>query len=247
MSPPTQPLLRGSGIVIALLLVGLIFYPGAFASPYVTAQDGPQYAHTIIPESSPTYEGYTSEYDPEVYHYDALSPVAQDLFDRTRAADPRPQYNDERRYIPAVCRGFMLVCDTYHHDELPDEFTYGTELSPEETLQFVETDDERYLLQTGWDSHGTLFAFPFRFVIALLTMLPLAVAVAGTAVRSEDSRIVASAAGGGAAVIVLGLLAPYLEMYGLIPARPIGLFSVVAVWLVLLATGVYRAYQSPVG
>lgn len=246
MSPLPYRVRRGFGIVIAILLVGLIFYPGALASPYITAQDGPQYAHTIIPESSPMYEEYTSEYELETYRYDELSPVARELFDRTRAADPRPQYNDERRYIPDVCRDFVLVCDAYSQNELPGEFTYGTELSTEATLQFIEA-DERYLFQTGYTSHATLFAFPFRFFMAVLVMLPLAIGVAVTAVKSENARILAGTVGGGVVVAVLSLLAPYLEMYGIVSARLIGVLVLAGVWLVLLAIGGYKLSQSIFG
>ena len=243
MSPSSRRLVRISGIFIAVLLIALAFYPGTLATPYVTAQDSPRYAHTILPESSPIYEEYTDKYDPEVYRYDELSPVAQELFDRTRAAEPRPQYNGNRRYVPDVCGEFMLVCDGYAQDELPEEFTYGTELPPEETLAFVEDGDDRYLLQTGYTDHVTLFAIPFRLFIAWLTMFPLAAFVIVVAFTAESDRVLAGTIGAGALVAILSFLTPYLQMNGLGSAWTIRYLLLGSVWSTLLVAGGYKLSQ----
>lgn len=241
MFPTSHRLLRVSGIVVAVLLLGLAVYPGTFTSPYVTGEDTPRYAHTIVPESSSQYEEVTSEHDPEIYQYDDLSPTAQELFDRTRAAEPRR--NGERRYIPDVCREFVLVCDEYATKDLPEEFTYGTQLNYDEAFVFIEDGDERYLLQTGITGHLFFAPFPVGFALAVLTMLPLAVFVATVTVRSRSRRVLGGAVGGGALVGILGVLAPYVEMVGVVSARVIGMVLLGGVWISLLAVGGYRLYQ----
>jgi len=103
MVPTSHRHLRVAGIVLAVLLLGLTVYPGTLTTPYVTGEDTPRYAHTVVPEPSAEYKEVTSEHDPEVYQYEDLSLTAQELFDRTRAAEPRP--NGERRYTPDHANG----------------------------------------------------------------------------------------------------------------------------------------------
>lgn len=243
MSPSPHRLLRGSGIVIAVLLLGLASYPGTFATPYVTAQETPRYTHTIVPESSPLYEEYTEDSDHEVYQYDELSPVGQELFDRTRAAEPRAQYNGERRYTPDVCRDFVLVCDEYSQDELPEQFTYGTELDYEDAFVFIADGDDRYLFQTGITGHLFLAPFPVDFVIRWLTVLPLALFVAIVTRKATSDRVLGGTVGGGILVAAVGVLAPYIEMIGLGPARTIGILFLAGVWISILGTGGYWLSQ----
>jgi len=243
MSLPSHRQLKVAGFVVAALLLALAAYPGSFGDPYVTASDSPKYAHTIVPESSPLYEEYTAGYDHEVYQYAELSPVARELFDRTRAAEPREQYNGNRRYIPAVCRGFMLVCDTYHEDDLPEEFTYGTELDYDEAFVFIDDGSDRYLLRTGWTGHGGLFAFPIRSVLSWLTLLPLAGFIGLLAARAADTSLLTGAVGGGAVVAVASLLSPYVEMTGAVSGLAIGVVCLLAVWLSIIATGGRALYH----
>lgn len=242
MSPPSRRLLRFSGIAVAVVLLGLAFYPGTLTSPYATSQDTLRYAHTIVPESSPQYEEYAEEHDPETLRYDELSPVARELFDRTKAAEPR-SYDGERRYVPDVCRDFVLVCDTYSQDELPDEFTYGTELTYEEAFVFIEDGDDRYLLRTGITGHLFFGSLPVGFVTRWLTMLPLAAFVAVVTLRSESDRVLGGAVGGSAAVAALGFLAPYAEMAGLVSTWIIGVLLLGGVWFSIFTAGGYRFYQ----
>lgn len=237
MNDSSARLLRFAGVAMAVILLWVAFYPGTLASPYVTSSDSPRYAHTIIPESSSLYDDYTEESDLPVYQYAELSPVAQELFDRTRAAEPRPQYGDQRRFVPHVCPEFMLVCDTYAAEELPEEFTYGEELSRSEALQFVVADGERYLLRTGTTSHGAFFPYPDRLVVAWLTMLPLSVLIGYLAVTGGNRRVLGASLAIGGGVASLGVLAPYLELYGLLAVRPVSFLLVGTVGLTLLAIG----------
>jgi len=240
MNDSSARLLRVAGVAMAVLLLCLAFYPGTLASPYVTASDTPRYAHTIIPESSSLYDDYTDESDLAVYQYAELSPVAQELFDRTRAAEPRPQYGDQRRFVPDVCPEFMLVCDTYAAEELPEEFRYGEELSRSEALQFVVADGEQYLLRTGTMSHGAFFPYPDRLIAAWLTMLPLALLIGYLALTGGNGRMLGASVAVGSGVASLGVLAPYIELYGLLAVRPISLLLDGTVWLTLLAIGGHR-------
>ena len=242
MSPTPHQVLRYSGIAVAVFLLGLAFYSGTLTSPYVTGQDTPRYAHAIVPESSPQYEEYVEEHDTEVLRYDELSPMAQELFDRTRAAEPR-SYDGEREFIPVVCRDFVLVCDAYPQDDLPDEFTYGTELTYEEAFVFVEDGDDRYLLRTGITGHLFFGPLPVDFVIRWLTMLPLAALVAVITRRSESDRVLVGAVVGSAAVAALGVLAPYAEMAGLVSTWKIGVLLAGGVWFSIFTAGGYRLYQ----
>ncbi|KTG11492.1 hypothetical protein AUR64_04365 [Haloprofundus marisrubri] len=137
----------------------------------------------------------------------------------------------------------MLVCDTYSQDDLPNEFTYGTLLSPEEAYLIIEDGDERFLLRTGWTGHGGFFAIPLHFLIRWLTLLPLAVIIALGTREPESRRTHKLALGLGLVVCVLGFLAPYIEMIGLVSALQLGLLLLCAVWLLLLIRGGYRLYQ----
>lgn len=234
MFPPSSRLLRISGVAVVVLLVGLALSPGTLASPY--APDTPRYDHQIVPESSTMYEEVVEGSDPAVYQYDELSPVAQELFDRTRAAETQ-------QYTPTVCRNFMLVCDTYAEDELPEEFTYGTELTDEEAFVFVEDGDERYLFQTGTTGHLFLAPFPTGFALSWLTMLPLAAFIAVVTGTSASDRVLGAVVSSGVLVATLGVVAPYIEFAGLAPAWVLGVLLLGGVWIGILTAGGYTLYQ----
>lgn len=236
MPSTTHRSLQFVGVALAVILLWLAFYPGTLATPYVTGEESPRYAHAIVPESSALSDENLDEYDLPVYQYDELSPIAQELFDRTRAAP-------DHRYTPDVCREFMLVCDTYAPADLPKEFTYGTGLHTEESLVYIETDGTRYLFETGWTGHVALFAFPFRLFIAWLTMLPLAGGVALVTATARNDRVLTGTVAGAALVASLAVLAPYVQMVGLVSAWTIRALLLAGVWASLLAAGGYLLYQ----
>lgn len=231
MPQPTTRRLRLTGVLVAILLLGLAGYSGTLASPYVIGQDSLQYSHAIVPETSAAYD---EDVQP-VYQYDELSPVARTFVDRTRASP-------HGEYIPIVCGDFMLVCDEYTRDELPEEFTYGEQLHYGEGLVFIEDGNDRFLFETGTTFHG-LPALPVRLLSAWGTVLPLAAIVAGITLRSRKDRVLAGTVSIGVLVAALCLLAPYTEMVGLISARAIGLLLVSAVWIGILAMGGYQLYR----
>lgn len=239
MSPSTDRLLRFAGALVAVLLVALAFYPGTLAAPYVNATDPYGYTHTIVPESSSQYEYLTDETSPEVYRYEDLSPVARTMFDRTLAADPG-RFTDGPSYVPQVCRDFMLVCDGYREREMPDEFTYGMRLAPEESAVFVEKGGERYLLQTGSDGHYFFGPLPFGFLTAWLALPPLAVLVALVVGKASADRVRWGVVALGALVAALAVLAPYLAFYGLAPVWVTRGLVLGAAWLTILGAGGYR-------
>lgn len=224
MSPSRNRVLRVAGVVVALALVGLAFYPGTFATPYA---DDYEYRHQIVPDTAADYENTVEQ--AQVYQYSELSPVAQTFVDRTRSAP-----NDV--YVPTVCQDWTLTCDAYRADELPEEFTYGDELRTEEANVVIADGEERFLLQTGMVGHGW-FYLPFRLLSAWLALLPLAVIVGRAAHWGMDDRALSLRVGGGAAVGCLAFAAPYVEMAGSVSGTAIGLWTAGAVWLGLLAIG----------
>lgn len=198
--------LRLIAFVVALLLVGLAFYPGMLASPYEPLPH--QYSHAVTPESSESFEQHTEEFDPPVREYDSLSPVGQDLFDRTRA-EPAHRNSDWHRYTPNICRPEMIVCDGVHVDDLPTEFTYGEDLEPSETSTIIVDGDDRYLLRTGDTSHADGFV-DIDVILVLVTLLPLglfvAVVAAAPTLSRREHRLAALAAGGGGGLLVFGVV-----------------------------------------
>lgn len=217
MASPTGRTLQILGVVTAVLLVVLLFHPGTFSSPYA---DADQFSHTLVSE----WEG---EGEIPVYRYDELSPAAQDLFDRTRSAGGS--------YSPDVCRDFMLVCDGYDEDDLPDEFSYGSYLSPSESHVIVEDGDESYVLKTGQGAVSAL-SLDLGGVVSFVTLVPFAiflVFVVGAArihrTPTADRALGASVAGG-VTLGVLSLAAPYLEMYGVVTAQRLGRWMIAVLY-----------------
>lgn len=229
---PSNRTLQIVGIAVAVLLLWLAFYPGTVASPYV-AEDSYRYHHQIVPETAAEYNE-TVEQAP-TYRYSELSPTAQTFVDRTRAAP-------DNEYTPVVCQEFVLTCDAYTQDELPEEFTYGEELDLKEAAVVIQQGDDQFLLQTGMVGHGW-FDLPFRLLTAWLTMIPLGIFVGWVALTSERERMRAGAIGAGAVVAIVGFAAPYIEMVDVLEARTIGFLLLGGVWIGLLGLGGYRLVQ----
>ena len=231
LSRTSRRVLRLFGIAAAVGLVFLASYPGAFASPYEPASETERYQHAIIPESSDAYEKMTGEREFETVDYAELSPTAQELIDRTKAGEPG--HCDRIRYTPEICQDFVLVCDEYRADELPGEFTYGEDLRPEDAYVLVEDGDDRYILQTGAEGHADMFmraGIIGRFFV-LVTLIPLAAVVGGVAVGTEEDRLLAGTVGGGVAVAAVGVLLPYVEMFGPAPVSGLSVPFLGFVWL----------------
>lgn len=213
-------------VVVALLLVGLPFYPGTFSPGYDT--NSHIYEHAI--EAGPA-DGVADELELEAgtepeditYEYEALSPAARALFDRTLSADPTP-------YVPAVCHNYVLVCDGYFEEELPSEFVYGAGPQDEFRYSVIEYDGDRYLLRTGSIGYHNSPNFLYGFVWLFLrgAMLVHAALLAGaTLVRlserwaGADGRGYVALVAGGALLAAVGFLTPYLEILGVAGAGTI--------------------------
>jgi hypothetical protein len=229
MSLPSSRVLQVLGIATAVLLVALLFHPATFAAPYA-GEHTSQYSHELVSE----WEG---DGDLAVYEYDELSPVARELFDRTREADGS--------YSPDVCAEFMLVCDGYYEDELPDEFTYGAYLSPPESHVIVEEGDERYVLKTGQGSVQAIY-FDTGGIVSFVTLIPTALflvfavganRIIGTAAAD---RVLGASVAGGATLGALSMLAPYLEMYGVVTAERLGRWVIAALYAGFVELGFLR-------
>jgi len=223
--------LRILGIVIAVLLIALAFYPGTLTTPYV--QETPQqYTNTLVPE-------WDVDNDPTVYQYDELSPVAQEIFDRTR--NVKASSEDTPGYTLDVCRDFMLICDGYHEDELPDEFTYS--LSNEAHV-IVEDGNESYVLRTGTSLHGNYFFITPSGIDALLSFLILfsvAVATVVVVVKSQNEYLLKGTVSGGAVIGALAFLAPYLEMLELVTASALRLLILTVPIIIAILIDVLEA------
>ena len=230
--------LRLAGVFVALLLVASGFYPGAFWSPY----SNDHYEFTVAPESSTMYEEYTEYYDPEVLQYEDLSPAAQAFIERAKAGEPEGN-GWGRSYEPTVCHEFLLVCDEVPREALPEEFGYGFSLSEDAAFHIIEEGDERYLLETGTVESGFFGPVPIGFIVGWLTVVPLGLFVGVVTVRSERDRLRRGLIGGGLAVAVLGLLAPYLEMFVGVSAVTLGLVCLVATWVGIVGYGCYSVAQ----
>ncbi|WP_281193346.1 hypothetical protein [Halorubrum sp. F4] len=204
-------------VVVALLLVGLPFYAGTFSPGY--SPNSYNYEHEI--EAGPADDvtgglelGDDTDLEDITYEYEEMSPTARELFDRTLRAD-------SSEYVPDVCENYVLVCDGYYKQDLPSEFIYGPGMSDEFRYSVVEYDGNGYLLRTGVEEGSGpnfLLGFVVFFVRGLMLLHGGAIAAA-TAVRLSDrwtglgSRGYTALVGGGALLVALGVLTPYLEMY----------------------------------
>ncbi|MFT4889237.1 MAG: hypothetical protein ACI9YT_000146 [Halobacteriales archaeon] len=207
--------------VAAVLVGAFVFGIGLLLVP-VSVLGG---LHQIVPETAASYNE-TVEQAPS-YRYSELSPIARTCVDRTRTAP-------DNEYTPVVCQGFVVTCDEYTEDDLPEEFTYGEDLRQEEASVVIQDGTEQFLLETGMVSHGW-FADPIRLFTAWLTMFPLAILVGVVALTSKSERQLADASAAGALVGGVAVAAPYIEMGGVLQARTIGFLLLGSVWIGLLA------------
>lgn len=231
--------IRVLGLLVAVVLLALLFYPGTLAAPYLPGQETVQYSHAVTPESTERYAEHTEALDPPVYEYHELSPEAQELFDRTRESEAE-EFGWEHRYTPTICAEFMLVCDGYFAEDLPEEFTYGEDLTPDEAFLVIEDGDGRYLLKTGDLGHGDMIALPVRELILSLSLLPLALFLALSMALPIGHRFQIGSVGAGIGVATLAVSAPYLELLGLVAVQWIAFGLLGAIWLgFLLLAGAF--------
>lgn len=135
-------------VAVALALIGLIFsYPGAIASPYNDPIFEGYYDNNIVEQAGSVESIEHSEVTDEttVYQYSELSPVAKEVFDKTRA-------DEANSFTILVCHDWTITCDEYYESELPDEFQYGAvghNVGESDLYAVIEDRGEAYVLQTG--------------------------------------------------------------------------------------------------
>lgn len=135
-------------VVLAVALISLIFYyPGAIASPYDDPIFEGYYDNEIVEQASDVESVEHSEVTDEtaVYQYSELSPVAKEIFDKTRS-------DESNSYTILICHDWTLTCDEYYASELPAEFQYGAvgnNVDESELYTVIEDEGEAYVLQTG--------------------------------------------------------------------------------------------------
>ena len=212
-----------AAVIVALLLGALAFYPGVLAPGYNTNVE--DYEQSI--EAGPS-ENVTSEVELEAgtnleqitYRYEELSPSAQELFDRTRTAD-------SATYTPDICLEHVLVCNGYHQEDLPPEFTYGAGLDDASLYTVIEYGGDQYLLRTGVEytanTANLLYGLLWLFFRGLL-LFHAAIIVTTTLLRlsqriNTNAQLYAILIAGGALTGTVGFLIPYIEMAGLVSGR----------------------------
>ena len=204
-------------IALALALIGLIFYyPGAISSPYSDAGLAGYYDNQIVEQADDidSIDHYEVTDETSVYQYNELSPVAKDVFDKTRSA-----VGDS--FTIVLCHEWTLTCDKYYESEIPDEFQYGIvghNVDENELYTVVEYEGEAYVLQTGalgpvagWDLSG----LPLVVSSSLMVLLVSGVLVHNAIKPPEQTGNGFAAWDIGAALLVgtFALAVPYLHMW----------------------------------
>lgn len=202
---------------VALALVGLIFsYPGAISSPYTdTGLDG-YYDNQLVEQASDveSIEHPTVTDETSVYQYRELSPVAKEVFDKTRS-------DEDNIFTIVICHDWVLVCDEYYESEVPDEFQYGAvghNVDESELYTVIEDEGEAYVVQTGALGHGDgwdLSGLPLVLSSSLMVLLVSGVLIHNVIRPPEHSGnrfdswdvVVASLIG------IFALSVPYLHMW----------------------------------
>jgi len=202
---------------VGLALVGLIFsYPGAISSPYTdTGLDG-YYDNQIVEQASDveSIEHPTVTDETSVYQYRELSPVAKDVFDKTRS-------DEDNIFTIVICHDWAVVCDEYYESEVPDEFQYGAvghNVDESELYTVIEDEGEAYVLQTGALGHGDgwdLSDLPLVLSSSLMVLLVSGVLI-HNAIRPPEYGGTRFASLDVVVAFLIGIFAlsvPYLHMW----------------------------------
>lgn len=262
---PSTSSIRVVRIVVAACLIGLAFYTGTVASPYVDTGLNGFYDNKIVNEAADSdslevpdevYLGTGAMHNPQVeengsvvveevnvYQYSELSPTAREIFDDTRTADTGI-------YSLTLCREWVLVCDGIPRSSVPDEFTYGAvgHNFGQTPLTIIQTEEQTYLLRTGaawhgdgWDITG-LFAVAFsRGTLLLIGSVMLYYAIRPTAARKDG--VGTYDIGFGMLIGGLAAGAPYLHMAGVSDVSSVRLLLLLSSIPALLFI-LYQRYHS---
>lgn len=209
-----------AAVVVALFVGTLAFYSGVLAPGYNSNVQNYEHSIEAGPGENVTSEvelGDGTDLEHITYRYEELSPIAQELFDRTRTAD-------SATYTPDICREHVVVCDGYYQDELPSEFRYGAGLDDASLYTIIEYDGDEYLLRTGspytHNNPNFFYGFLSMFFRGLLILHAGALVIA-TLMRwrqetSTNTQLYTILIGTGVLVGIVGFSIPYIEMAGLV-------------------------------
>jgi len=207
-------------VVVALALIGLIFsYPGAISSPYSDTGLEGYYDNQIVERANDieSIEHSAVTDDTSVYQYTELSPVAKEVFGKTRSAA-------DDSFTIVLCHEWTLTCDEYYESDVPGEFQYGAvghNVDESELYTVIEDEGEAYVLQTGALGHGDgwdLSGLPLVISSSLMVLLVSGVLVHNTIRPPEQSGNGFGAWDIGAAFLIgtFALAVPYLHMWDLL-------------------------------
>lgn len=205
---------------VAFALIGLIFfYPGTISSPYSDTGLNGYYDNRIVEQANDieSIEHTAVTDETSVYQYNELSPVAKDVFDKTRSAA-------DDSFTIVLCHRWTLTCDEYYESDVPDEFQYGAvghDADESELYTLVEDDGEAYVLQTGALGHADgwdLSGLPLVISSSLMILSISGVLIHNTIRPPEQSGKCFAAWDIGAAFLmgVFALAVPYFHMWDIL-------------------------------
>lgn len=202
--------LAAVSLLVALLLVGLVWYPATLSSLSAPSY---QYEHRVDPAGTEAYEQRHAEItedggDLRTVQYESLSSDAQRLFDRTLRTDPGRDGGYE--YEPEVCEAGVAACPLLEREDLADELHYDRSLPAADAALIVETEDGRYLFSTfaaAPDGHD-LGGWPGTdWLVNAGVLLPLAATLVGLGSRRVPTHRLPAAAAAFVCVLLAGTIA----------------------------------------
>jgi|APHM01.1.fsa_nt_gi hypothetical protein len=175
-----------SGLLLAIIFVGLSIYSGALADPYYDRD----YKVSV---------GESADFQHAEYQYTELSPASQRLFDQNTGIKERTaDVEADKRYEADVCREFTIVCDGYLPQNLPEEFEYDNTINRESII--VQKDGTEYYFSVrqsdyfpaaddfGPDGEETAVGFLRAFTLLLGVFIGTVMIDAGYELGLESRR-----------------------------------------------------------
>jgi len=201
--------LQVSGLILAVIFIGLSIYSGTFADPYYDRD----YKVSIDESVDPQYTQY---------QYTELSPSSQRLFDQNTGVKERTaDVEADERYEADVCREFTIVCDGYLPQNLPEEFEYANTINRESII--VQNDGTEYYFSVRRSDYlpaadpfgpdGEEIAVGFLRLLTLLTGLFIGTVIIDSAYelnfqkRKQQAKIVTG---------LIAIIATILSIYFLL-------------------------------
>lgn len=200
-------------LVVMLLLVGAICYPGALTKPYSGGGELKTYA--VAHESSAAFNETVAaeglETSGEVRSVDDLSEEERRAFRQATDQPPREDFLEEpdgwqSLGIPTVCDSALVLCDEYTEVPNPSDGTYTFVEDEDGTLYLVRVDSIMGPTWTGID-------LVVEFGIKLLVLGPYALLLSYQAWPTTAADPTRVSVGYGATLSAVVLAYPYLLMF----------------------------------